>query len=72
MAVTAKVFVSNLITFAGNDNVQVSFAPDYQDDRNKEWAAATPALHLVMTVKAEVGELFKQGGKYTLTFDLDE
>lgn len=47
----------------------LSFQPDYKDGRNAEWAEATPSLVINMTVKTSVGEHFKQGGKYTLTFE---
>lgn len=71
MAVTAKVYCQNALSF-GDTQTQLSFAPDYQDERNKEWAAATPALSLTMTVRNDVADLFPVGGKFTLTFDLDE
>lgn len=46
----------------------LAFVPDYQDERNKEWATATPALSLSMTVKDDVADRFEQGKAYTLQF----
>jgi hypothetical protein len=66
-AVTAKVECTRYDT-GWQDSVALTFSPDYADGRNADWAAATPALSLSMTVKADVAEHFKQGGKYTLTF----
>lgn len=63
MKVTAKVALQN------NLNNTLTFVPDYADGRNEEWASATPALSLTMTVKPEVAELFTVGGYYTLTFE---
>lgn len=68
--VTAKVRVSSKEQASGG--VQVTFSPDYSDGRNKEWAVATPALSLVMTVKPEVADHFESGGAYTLTFEKSE
>jgi hypothetical protein len=36
------------------DQVQLGFQPDYNDNRNKEWAQYTPSLNLGMTVTQEV------------------
>jgi hypothetical protein len=65
--VTAKVKVAGK-TQVGSDQTQVSFLPDYQDERNKAWAAATPALNLSLTMKTEVADLFEQGEAIDLTF----
>ncbi len=35
---------------------------------NEEWAVATPALSLTMTVNANAAEHFELGKAYTLTF----
>lgn len=64
--VTAKLKVQSTNAF-GSDQVQVTFAPDYQDDRNKDWAVATPALSLTMTMKSDVAALFEQGEAIDLT-----
>ncbi|MDX3661309.1 hypothetical protein PV646_28725 [Streptomyces sp. ID05-26A] len=68
--VTAKVRCSSKVTSGEGDDrhVLVQFAPDYQDGRNKEWAAATPHLALQMTLKGAVADQFEQGKAYTLQF----
>ena len=72
MSVTAKVKVDHMQVpgGAGPGSTTVHFTPDYADGRNKEWALATPALSLIMTVRDEVAEAhFAQGDAYTLTFE---
>lgn len=69
MRVTAKVKLANKSELQHGDQVGLSFAADYEDGRNAEWAAATPSLSLSMTVKAEVAEHFERGHAYTLTFE---
>lgn len=66
-AVTAKVKCT--AHTVNGDTVALAFGPDYADDRNADWAAATPHLSLSMTVKANVGEHFKLNDAYTLTFE---
>jgi hypothetical protein len=68
--VTAKIVCTTKSEMGEGDSRQtsMSFGPDYADGRNKEWAAATPALSLSMTVKGDVGDRFEQGKAYTLTF----
>lgn len=68
---TAKVRLQSKQDFQG-DQVQLNFAPDYSDDRNKEWAKYTPALNLKMTVKIEVGDKHRVGDNYTLVFEPEE
>lgn len=73
MKFTAKVRVSDNMPVSYPEGFrQISFMPDYQDDRNKEWAVATPSLNLMMTVKPEIGELLTKGTTTTLTFDTDD
>jgi hypothetical protein len=70
--VTAKVAVSSRVDSEWGDVkvAQLSFAPDYTDGRNSEWAAATPALHLAMTVRRDIADThFPLGKKVTLTFE---
>lgn len=69
--VTAKVFCAGKTESGEGDQRQttVTFGADYQDGRNKEWSLYTPALSLSMTLKGAVADRFKQGGKYTLTFE---
>jgi hypothetical protein len=74
-AVTAKVYVSSVDKpgGAGPGSTTVTFGPDYADGRNAEWAVATPALSLTMTVQDKVAEKhFAQGTRMTLTFDPEE
>jgi hypothetical protein len=68
---TAKVRLQSKTDFQG-DQQQLVFAPDYADDRNKEWAKYTPALNLTMTVKSEVGSKHHVGDNYTLVFEPEE
>lgn len=73
--VTAKVTCQGkTVQSEGTDSeqVQLTFVPDYQDGRNKEWARFTPALSLTMTVLPEVAARFRQGAHYTLEFAEEE
>lgn len=72
--VTAKVRCTSKQPTGSHDDadVMLGFQPDYQDGRNREWATATPALSLNMTVKSSVAEHFEQGHAYTLTFTPEE
>jgi hypothetical protein len=73
-AVTAKVYCSSKTLGASKgatpNGASVTFAVDYADDRNKEWAQYTPSLSLTMQVKNP--DLFELGQAYTLTFTPDE
>lgn len=68
--ITAKVTCCKKQTpgGAGEGSTTLSFAPDYADGRNAEWAKYTPSLSLTMTVKGEVGDRFEAGKPYTLQF----
>ncbi len=68
--VTAKVIVTGKNeTGEGEDRqATVSFAPDYQDGRNKEWARWTPGLSLTIGLKGEVADRFETGQAFLLTF----
>jgi len=73
--ITAKVRCANKVVQAEgteHEQVQLVFAPDYNDGRNKEWSRYTPALSLTMSVLPEVAERFEQGAAYTLTFEPNE
>jgi hypothetical protein len=63
--VTARIKVQHK---EGDDPVQVTFLPDYAQGRNAEWASATPALSLSMTMRREVADQFDTGEAITLTF----
>jgi hypothetical protein len=52
---------------------EVEFTPDYADGRNAEWAEATPAGMIRMTIKNEVAaEQFEEGAPYTVTFEREQ
>ena len=72
--ITAKVVCSNRTEAGQGDDLAVTltFGPDYAEGRNAEWAVATPALALTMTVKGPVAERFHVGDAYTLTFTPDD
>ena len=72
VAVTAKVRIGSKIKQNDGGDVMVQFYPDYQDGRNKEWAAATPSLSLQMVVRGDVADRFTSGAAYTLTFEEDQ
>lgn len=69
--ITAKVLCQhkNESGEADKRQVAVSFLPDYQDGRNKEWSLYTPSLSLTMTLKGEVADRFEVGTAYTLSFE---
>lgn len=67
MATTAKLLLNNKSEI--NEQVQLSFGPDYADGRNKEWAKYTPALSLSLTVLPEVAERFTAGAAYVMTLE---
>lgn len=51
---------------------EVELVPDYADGKNKEWAAATPAGMIRLTIKNELAaEQFTVGASYTVLFTLD-
>lgn len=68
--VTAKIICqSKTESGEGEDRtVNVIFAPDYADGRNKEWARWTPGLSLTMGLRGTVADRFEVGKAYTLTF----
>jgi hypothetical protein len=69
--ITAKVRLQARQEFQ-DDQQMLTFAPDYSDGRNQEWAKYTPALNLTMTVKAEVGNKLNVGDNFTLVFEPEE
>lgn len=71
MAVTAKFKVSrrNEMEWA----TEIELTPDYAQGRNSEWAAATPAGMIRLTVKNEVAaKQFKQDRPFTVTFEHED
>jgi hypothetical protein len=73
MATTMKV-KCRLREPAGDGQVRLEFGPDYDDDRNKDWAKYTPALSFSATVKEEVAdrEFPSNGDTFTVTFEREE
>ncbi|MFG2054758.1 hypothetical protein ACGFI9_12075 [Micromonospora sp. NPDC048930] len=71
--ITAKIVCQSKQESGEGDDRQVvvTFAPDYNDGRNKEWARWTPGLSLTMGLKGEVADRFEVGRPYTLTFSED-
>lgn len=69
--VTAKIVCQSKTESGTGDErqVQVTFAPDYADGRNKEWSLYTPSLSLSMALRGEVADRFQQGGRFTLMFE---
>lgn len=53
----------------GDSTTTLIFGPDYEDGRNSEWAAFTPALTVTFTVKNEIADRWEQGNAYTFTID---
>lgn len=52
---------------------EVELTPDYAQGRNEEWAAATPAGMIRLTIKNELAaEQFEPGGAYTITFEKND
>lgn len=79
MSVTAKFKVNRISDMGWGTEIEM--VPDYADGRNKEWAAATPAGMIRMTIKNDLAaEVFKtepneqgsQTGKpFTVTFEAE-
>lgn len=71
MAVTAKFKVSRKVDY--DYAAEIEFVPDYAQGRNAEWAAATPAGMIRMTVgNPAAREQFVEGAAYTVTFEKEE
>jgi len=69
--VTAKFKVSrrNEMGWA----TEIELTPDYAQGRNAEWAEATPAGMIRMTVKNELAAReFTEGRPFTVTFEPEE
>lgn len=85
MAVTAKFKVARKIPvgvtydaetgeWSGKPyGFEVELTPDYAEGRNKEWAEATPAGTIRLTIKNELAaQQFEAGAAYTVTFEREE
>lgn len=72
--VTAKIKCQTKQESGERDSRQatVTFAADYADGRNKEWALYTPGLSLTMGLRGSVADQFEVGAAYTLTFEASE
>lgn len=70
MSVTARLKVDGKSDpDAPGDFDILTLGPDYQDGRNAEFFAATPAINLTMSVQKSVAEQFNLGDLFTLTLD---
>jgi nucleoside-diphosphate-sugar epimerase len=88
MAVTARFKVSRLSPWSGTDVVdgvmvaresgvsasgEVELTPDYAQGRNAEWAAATPAGVIRMTITNEAAlQQFRDGRPFKVTFESED
>lgn len=71
MAVTAKFRVSRRTEM--DWATEVELVPDYAQGRNAEWAAATPAGMIRMTIKNELAaKQFADGQPFTVTFEAED
>jgi hypothetical protein len=69
--VTAKMKVFNVSE--SQYGTQVTLGPDYTDERNKEWAAASPAALIQLTIKNELAsEVFSLQRPFLVTFTPEE
>lgn len=51
---------------------EIELTPDYAQGRNAEWAEATPAGMIRLTIKNELAaEQFTEGAAYTVTFEIE-
>jgi hypothetical protein len=66
--VTAKFKVARNTDMGWGTEVELT--PDYAQGRNAEWAAATPAGMIRMTIKNDVAAAqFPEGAPMTVTFE---
>lgn len=71
MAVTAKFKVSRRSEMGWATEIELT--PDYAQGRNAEWAEATPAGVIRLTVKNDVAAReFTEGCPFTVTFEPEE
>jgi hypothetical protein len=71
MAITAKFKVSRVADMDWAHEIELT--PDYAQGRNAEWAEATPAGMIRMTVRNDVAaEQFTQGRAFTVLFEPEE
>lgn len=65
--VTAKIKVTRIRNEFESQYKTLEFGPDYEDNRNREWAYATPSLSLQMNVIPNIADLFDENERFTLT-----
>lgn len=71
MAVTAKFKVFRVAEMGWATEVELT--PDYAEGRNAEWAEATPAGMIRLTIKNELAaKQFEHGATYTVTFERED
>jgi len=71
MAVTAKFKVARRTDM--NWATEIELVPDYAQGRNAEWAEATPAGMIRLTIKNELAaQQFEEGAAYTVLFEREE
>ena len=70
MAVKAKMYLSNKTANEAQSSTTLSFGAVCRGAANREWASATPAGSLTMTVRNEAAVAqFEVGQEYYLTFE---
>lgn len=67
MSFTAKVYCYHK-SKSGDNATMLNFCPDYEDDRNKEWAMFTPSLSFQMNVKDELADRVSLRSAFIVTF----
>jgi hypothetical protein len=71
IAVSAKFKVSRKTDMKWAHEVEL--VPDYADGRNKEWAEATPAGMIRLTIKNELAaDQFEVGAGYSVLFEKED
>lgn len=71
--VTAKFKVTKHTKWSDNSTGEVELTPDYAQGRNTDWASATPAGVIRMTItRPEVFERFAIGQAFTVIFEENE
>jgi hypothetical protein len=70
MSVTAKFKVNRLSEMGWGTEVELT--PDYAQGRNAEWATATPAGMIRLTITNEpAAAQFKEGQAFTVLFEAE-
>lgn len=70
MAVTAKFKVARRTEM--DWATEIELVPDYAQGRNAEWATATPAGMIRLTIKNDLAaQQFQEGQPFTVTFEAE-